>query len=256
MRTNNLHVISGMSRSKGHNKLVRRVSDELDCTYVWPQGLAVSSWQNVHSWRIHGSSCSRDRPRADGSGRRRVYTQHTEIGKSGHWLVDLRQHCRMFCAVLRCWHSPLGIVVYSTSAIYRRELYAGRQGRSNTAQDRTSIWSRRRVAFYFSGPMTHGEPGREVRDLLLEHRVLLVQTGLLYPPLRSPGPYQSSTVISIVSGNRHAVPTLSGSESGKTCENPVSKALGKTPRRVFARCAAIVSTIRTQHKLVDQDARN
>ena len=162
----------------------------------------------------------------------------------------------MFCAVLRSWHPLLRIVVYSTSAIYRRELYAGRQGRSNTAQDRISNWSHRRVAFRFSGPMTHGEPAHKVRDLLLEHRVLLVKTGLLYPPLRSPGPYQSSTIISLVHGNRHAVPTSSGSGSGKTRENPVSKALGKISRRVFARFAAIVSTIETKHKVVDQDARN
>ena len=162
----------------------------------------------------------------------------------------------MSCAVLRCWHSPLGIVVYSTSAIYRRELHAGRQGRSNTARDRRSIWSRRRVVFRFSGPMTHGEPGHEVRDLPLENLALLVKTGLLYLPLRLLGLYQSSTVIRIVYGNRYAVLTLSGSGSGKTSKNPVSKALGKNPRRVFARCAAIVSTIGTQHKVVDQGARN
>src|SRR5712691_8871220 len=114
----------------------------------------------------------------------------------------------MFCAVLQCWHSPLGIVVYSTSAIHRHELYAGRQGKSNTAQDRRSIPSRRRVALHLSGPRTHGESGDEVRDLLLEHPALLAKTGLLYPPLRSLGPYRSSTVISIVYGNRYAVLTF------------------------------------------------
>jgi len=146
--------------------------------------------------------------------------------------------------------------VYSTSAIYRPELYAGRQGRSNTAQDLRSIQNRRRVALYFSGPTTHGESGDEVRDLLLEHPALPAKTGLLCPPLRSLGPYQSSTVIGIVYGNCYAVLTFSGSDSGKTSENPVSKALGKIPRRVFARCAAIVSTIGTQHKDMYQDAGN
>jgi len=154
----------------------------------------------------------------------------------------------MFCAVLQCWHSPLGIVVYSPSAIYRRELYAGRQGRSNTAQDRRSIQSRRRIALHFSGPRTHGESGDDVRDLLLEHQALQAKTGLLYPPLRSLGRYQSSTVISIVYGDRYVDLTFSGSGSGTTSENPVSKALGKIPRRVFARCAAIVSIIGIQHK--------
>ena len=162
----------------------------------------------------------------------------------------------MFCAVLRCWHSPLGIVVYSPSAIYRRELYAGRQGGSNTVQDRRSIQSRRCVALHFSGPRTHGESGDEVRDLLLEHPALPVKTGLLYPPLRSLGPYQSSTVISIVYGNRYVVLTFSGSGSGTTSESPVSKALGKIPRRVFARCAAIVSIIGIQYKGMYKDAAN
>ena len=142
--------------------------------------------------------------------------------------------------------------MYLPSAIYRRELCAGRQGRSNTAQDRRSIQSRRRVALHFSGPRTHGESGDNVRDLLLEHLALLAKTGLLYPPLRSPGRYQSSTVISIVYGNRYVVLTLSGSGSGTTSENPVSKALGKIPRRVFARCAAIVSIIGIQDKVMYQ----
>ena len=146
--------------------------------------------------------------------------------------------------------------MYSHSTIYRRGLYAGRQGRSNTAQDRRSIQSRRRVALHFSGPRTHGESGDEVRDPLLEHPALLAKTGLLYPPLRSLGPYQSSTVISIVYGNRYAVLTFSGSGSGNTSENPVSKALGKIPRKVFARCAAIVSTVGAQHKDMYQDTGN
>ena len=154
----------------------------------------------------------------------------------------------MFCVVLLCWHSPFEIVVYSPSTIYRRGLYAGRRGRSNTAQGRRSIQRRRRVAFHFCGPRTHGESGDEVRDLLLEHPALLAKIGRLYPPLRLPSPYQSSTVISIVYGCRYAVLTFSGSGSGRTSENPVSKALGKIPRSVFARCAAIVSTIGIQYR--------
>jgi hypothetical protein len=43
-------------------------------------------------------------------------------------------------------------------------------------------------------------------------------------------------------------PTFSGSCSGNTTENPVSKALGKISRRAFARCAAIVSTIGIQRE--------
>jgi len=93
--------------------------------------------------------------------------------------------------------------VYSTSAIYRPELYAGRQGRSNTAQDLRSIQNHRRVALHFSGPTTHGESGDEIRNLLPEHLALPVKIGLLYTPLRSLGPYQSSTVISMVHGNRY-----------------------------------------------------
>ena len=142
--------------------------------------------------------------------------------------------------------------MYSPPAISRRELYAGRQGRSDTAQDRRSIQSRRRVALHFSGPRTHEESGDDVRNLLLEHPDLLAKIGLLYPPLLSLGPYQSSTAISIVYGNRYVVLTFSGSGSGTTSESPVSKALGKIPRRVFARCAAIVSIIGIQHKDVYQ----
>ena len=146
--------------------------------------------------------------------------------------------------------------MYSTSAIYQHELYAGQQGKSNTAQDRRSIPSRRRIALHLSGPRTHGESGDDVRDLRLEHPALLAKTGLLCPPLRPLGPYRSSTVISIVYGNRYDVLTFSGSGSGKTSENPVSKAMGKIPRRVFARCAAIVSTIGIQHKNMYQDVGN
>jgi len=89
----------------------------------------------------------------------------------------------------------------------------------------------------------------------MEPPVLLTKTGLLYPPLRSLGPYQSSTVISIVSGNRYVVLTFSGSSSGKTSENPVSKALAKILSRVFARCAAMVSIIEIQQKDIYQDAQ-
>ena len=134
--------------------------------------------------------------------------------------------------------------MYSPSAIYRRELCAGQRGRSNTGQDRRSIQSRRRVALHFSGPRTHGESGDAIHDLPLEHPAPLAKTGLLYPPLRSLGPNQSSTVISKVYGNRYVILTFSGSGSGKTSENPVSKALGKIARRVFARCAAMVSNNR------------
>ena len=146
--------------------------------------------------------------------------------------------------------------MYSISATYRRELYAGRQGRSNIVQDRRSIQSRRRVALHSSGPRTHGEFGDDVRDLILEHPALPAKTGRPYPPLRSLGPYRSSTVISIVYGNRDAVLTFSGSGSGSTSEKPVSKAFGKIPRRVFARCAAIVSTIEIQHKDMYRNAGN
>jgi hypothetical protein len=50
--------------------------------------------------------------------------------------------------------------------------------------------------------------------------------------------------------------TFSGSCSGNTSENPVSKALGKIARRVFARCAAIVSTIGIQRQNKYQNTGN
>ena len=50
--------------------------------------------------------------------------------------------------------------------------------------------------------------------------------------------------------------TFSGSCSGNTSENPVSKALGKIARRVFARCAAIVSTMGIQRQNKYQNAGN
>ena len=107
----------------------------------------------------------------------------------------------MFCEVLRCWHFPLGIVVYSTPATYRHELYASRQGGSNIVQDRKSIRSRRRVALHFSGPMTHGESLNEVRDLPPERLVHPVKTEPLYLPLRSPCRYRSPVIFSSVHGH-------------------------------------------------------
>jgi hypothetical protein len=159
----------------------------------------------------------------------------------------------MFGAALRCWHSQLGIVVHSTSATDRHVLHADRRGGSNTAQDPKSIQSRRRAAWRLAGPRTRGESRDKIRGLQLEHLVLPAKTGPLYLALRSLGPYRSSVVLSLMHNNLDYGHTFSGSRSGKTSENPVSKALGKIARREFARCAAIVSTTWIQGGNKDQN---
>ena len=90
--------------------------------------------------------------------------------------------------------------------------------------------------------MNHGGSQEKIRGLQLEHLVLPVKMWPLYPPLLSLGPCRSSVVLSLKHDDLECDHTFSGSRSGKTSENPVSKALGKIDRRVFARCAAIVST--------------
>jgi hypothetical protein len=147
----------------------------------------------------------------------------------------------MFGVALRYWNSRLGIVVHSTSATYRHGLHADRRGGSNIARDPKSIPCRRRAAWRSSGPRTHGESQGKTRGLLLEHLVRPAKTGPLYLRLRSLGRYQSPAVFRLAHDSRDFGHTFSGSRSGNTSENPVSRALGKIARREFARCAAIVS---------------
>ena len=118
---------------------------------------------------------------------------------------------------------------------------------SGTARGQRSIQSRQLLAWTQTDPKIHARLKGGLRDRRLGCPAPRSRIALPCPPLRLQDPYQGTGILSWTLSHLKfcAYCTLSGSSSGATSEYPVCKATGKIAQRDFARCAAVVSKMKS-----------